>query len=266
MSAPIALSKFWKKSAFLTFLANFHLVSNLNANVENRHNIFATKTAYDDAFTAKERNARESIWSPENDKQCQPVQVNMVIRHGTRYPSGRDMANAKEVVERIKGKISDPDLQNLNEWTVPFQQHEARALSPVGVTELKGLGERIVSNLDTLFDHRRNDQILLQSSNYARSIDSAKAFRSAFMKNTNDIPIEIRDDLLRYYDSCPKHIHEVEGSKDASKEFHVFKNGAFVRGVAERMKARLGLLDEDFRYGKLYRLWFQHDSFRSKRH
>ena len=254
MSAPIVGLRFWKQSTLLTFLANFHVATSLNVDLENRHNIYATKTAYDDAFTVEEKHARESIWTSKHADRCQPVQVNMVIRHGTRLPSSRDITNAKEVVERIKGKITRNIFKELNQWKVPFEEHEARALSPVGVEELYGIGRRVASNLPSLFGNINSNDIIFQSSSYARSIDSAKAFRRGFLEGNrvteDNIELEIRDDLLRFYDSCPKHIRDVEGNKDASKEFHIFKNGPHMTGVAERMKAQLGLADEDFSYSK----------------
>ena len=254
MSAPIVGLRFLKRSTLLTFLANFHVATSLNVDLENRHNIYATKTAYDDAFTVEEKHARETVWTSRHTDRCQPVQVNMVIRHGTRLPSSRDITNAKEVVERIKGKITRNRFKELNQWNVPFEEHEARALSPVGVEELYGIGKRVALNLQALFSSINSNDIIFQSSSYARSIDSAKAFRRGFLDNNpvteNNIEVEIRDDLLRFYDSCPKHIRDVEGSKDASKEFHIFKNGPHVKGVAERMKSQLGLTDEDFSYSE----------------
>ena len=254
MSAPIVGLRFWKRSTLLTFLANFHVATSLNVDLENRHNIYATKTAYDDAFTVEEKHARESIWTSKHADRCQPVQVNMVIRHGTRLPSSRDITNAKEVVERINGKITRNIFKDLNQWKVPFDEHEARALSPVGVKELYGIGRRVASNLPSLFSKINSNDIIFQSSSYARSIDSAKAFRREFLEGNSvtkdNIELEIRDDLLRFYDSCPKHIRDVEENKDASKEFHIFKNGPHMTGVAERMKAQLGLADEDFSYSK----------------
>ncbi len=239
-----------KHSTLITFLAHL-CVSDTKS---HRSYLFATKTAYDNAFTAEERTARQSVWTHTvtEGKGCQPVQVNMVVRHGTRHPSEADTNNALSLMERIRGKISNPDLQNINEWEVPFQQFEPRSLSPVGVHELYNMGKRIGSNL--LFMNLPSDLLLFQSSSRSRAVNSAAAFKRGFLrgKHKGQQPTEVRDDLMRYYDDCPKHIHEVVGSKEALREFHRFKKSPQMKGVSERMEQRLALVDEHLDYSIVF--------------
>ncbi len=237
---------------FLTILTNVCAVSSLSRDYHTKlpTQLFATKTAYDISFSDADRKARESVWSHRPDDGCHPVQISMVIRHGTRYPSSGDTVNAVNLMQRIAGKITNPELIHINEWEVPFQQFQPRALSPVGVRELYQLGKRIRSGMNDLFSSCPEEHILLQSSSYDRAIDSSKAFKDGFIADRHkEIPLDIRDDILRYYDDCPKHIHEVLGSKYAMKEFHLFKKGSSIKGVAERMQNKLGIHDETFSYG-----------------
>lgn len=240
MSAPMKKLLMINQTVILTLLVRFNTISCEIYEKEYRK-LYSTKTAYDDSFTDHEKASRDLVWS-QRFPGCVPIQVHMVIRHGTRYPSRRDIENANDLMERIEGKITDPEYKHINEWTVPIGVDKARALAPRGEEELYNIGQRVLNGMPHLFDDVKDNFLLFQSSNRERSIQSGKAFQRGFLQNRT-LNIDIRDDLMRYYDNCPKHIHEVEENIDASYEFHKFKRGPEIQNVADRIAKKLNIQD-----------------------
>ncbi len=248
MSAPMKKLLVLNRTLILTLLVKLNTISCEIYEKEYRK-LYSTKTAYDDSFTEHEKVYRERVWS-QRFPGCVPIQVNMVVRHGTRYPSRKDIENASDLMERIAGKITNPKFQPINEWTVPVGVDKARALTPRGEEELCDIGQRVLNGMPHLFDDVKDNFLLFQSSNRERAIQSAKAFQTGFLQNRT-LNIDIRDDLMRYYDNCPRHTHEVEENKDASNEFHKFKRGLEIQSVAKSLAQKLNIKD-GLSYSKSY--------------
>jgi multiple inositol-polyphosphate phosphatase/2,3-bisphosphoglycerate 3-phosphatase len=99
----------------------------------------ATKTPY---FSQEEpRNA-----PAPND--CKPIQLNMVIRHGTRYPTKKVIRKIEDLLKRMKERSPLGDLPVwLLEWDIEkyYPLSQEALLAQAGTEELIGLGKRIRS-------------------------------------------------------------------------------------------------------------------------
>ena len=145
-------------TAALTLLLTKGIVMNL-----------ATKTPYY-WNRSRESRARSKL------RKCSAVQVNYLIRHGTRNPSPKDIQRIEMLARRVQQIKNYSIPQWLQQWENTYDIASANLLVEAGVREMVGLGQRIRAeygqNFPLNYDH---ESFLFSNSWKPRTAQSASA-------------------------------------------------------------------------------------------
>lgn len=105
-----------------------------------------------------------------------------------------------------------------------FPLSTASQLAPTGAEEQQELGKRFGQRfLKTLFRGLGDNDVQFVTTSSPRAIDSATNFEFGFnqalgLDNMTRVS-EKRDDLLRFFDECPRYVKEVDHNDSAVVEF-----------------------------------------------
>ena len=214
---------------------------------------FGTKTAYHNHYNYK--NTLTS--SPRPPEDCKPVHFNMVLRHGSRFPSGGDRKKMDRLLTKLNEiyNTSSPfRYQNLTiPWTKPIEWNDVKPkeLSPQGEIELYRIAKRFRSRFRQVFDKPYwNKYYKFVARDQSRSAQSAVAFAFGLFENDGPVsaskfqPVAItfagreeNDKLLSSYEACPR--YEIDVKKIADAEVKKFSKGPEIKDVARRVEERL---------------------------
>ncbi|XP_046751134.1 multiple inositol polyphosphate phosphatase 1-like [Diprion similis] len=198
----------------------------------------------------------------EKVPNCKPVQIWMMIRHGTRYPGRRviqTMLTLSELRDQIiqnhkvrgYGHLCLEDLENLKRWRLSksISIENAEALHPQGVKDMSMLGKRIRNNFPELFPPYVTD---ISPTNYkfrslsgGRLSSSVKAMMSGLLDGV-DIPgeeLSINETLFAAYQRCPKWRTEVANNQEHLVEVSKYIHGPEYRKLLSSVSERLGFQD-----------------------
>ncbi|OQR90174.1 multiple inositol polyphosphate phosphatase [Achlya hypogyna] len=176
---------------------------------------FSTKTRYDATvpFSPDEFTDLNSL------PQCTLVQMNGLYRHGTRYPMATEYAKMQELLHSLQDNYRDALPSWLQKYNFSYSANASEGLTPSGVSELAGLGQRARHRVDKHHfpkDYNRS-VYTLEHTRIARTKASAIAFADAFFTNSDDVEYIVKpagEDIdLRFFDNCPKYTSEVRGNK-----------------------------------------------------
>ena len=209
-------------------------------------NLFSTKTPY-----SLVQNLDVSIRKPL--ETCIPVHINMIHRHGHRYPSIKDMKNMMEVGD-ILNAANPVNTTNLDlPWKLPYTFEQDKILTDVGEKELFEIGKRIVARFPTMFEPKYTPfNYTFQSTCKLRCTHSAISLAAGLFDGKGHLgagkyqPISLEthpchsDKVLRFFDHCNKYLdHVIE--KDAGKhEMKKFQKSPLVAKVIDKIKRKLG--------------------------
>ncbi|XP_071444237.1 multiple inositol polyphosphate phosphatase 1 [Hetaerina americana] len=205
---------------------------------------FATKTAYNFVFDEKD---------PEEVPGCEPAQVWMLARHGTRNPSKDELGPLQELnplrdqiiknhETRTDGRLCYPDKENLKNWQLRTGKTIAATLTKQGRTDMSLLGSRMRTNFPSLFrEGYREDRYVFRHTQKERTKESAEIFANKlFGHDKIVIPPGIKNDgLIRSYSNCTTWEDLME-NKDGFKEYELFRESEEVQSLLKNVSYRLG--------------------------
>ena len=219
--------------------------------------LFGTKTPY-----SLIQNLYLNVTLP---KGCQPMQINMIHRHGNRYPSIKDVKRMNIVINKINEAYSELPKDRRNEAHIifgerkinlpiqnRFQSETDKLLSNVGEKELYELAKRIKQRFPNLFEKKYSPLIYkFQSSCKIRCTHSANALAAGLFEHTGTLgperlqPIGIEtlpcsdDPVLRFFEMCLKYRINVDDNPAAAKEYNDFANSKELESVIKKVVQRL---------------------------
>ncbi|XP_042300747.1 multiple inositol polyphosphate phosphatase 1-like, partial [Sceloporus undulatus] len=144
---------------------------------------FGTKSRYEEL----NRYLLEDPYSPGPSltgfplpaSSCVPLQLTAVLRHGTRFPTRKQVEKLARlhgrVVQRSKARPPCPDAQRLARWPLWPRPEVDGKLAARGRRDMEALARRLASRLPSLLGPSRRFAFL--SSSKPRCLDSAAAFR-----------------------------------------------------------------------------------------
>lgn len=94
--------------------------------------------------------------------ECRPMQVWMVSRHGTRYPSREKIEKLKKLNE-LKTKITADatlcaeDVAAIKNWSMNLTKDDHNMLQRQGIEELKSLAIRLKRQFPQIFNTPYNE-------------------------------------------------------------------------------------------------------------
>lgn len=233
---------------FLTILLGHLLVHDTEQTGSSR---FGTKAAY--FFNA---SAASTLKTSTN---CRPVHLNMIIRHGSRYPSDGDREDIDKLLTKLNSiyNASSPfRYKNLTiPWNKPTEWKNAKAseLSQVGEIEQYNIAARYRAWFSQVFENDYwNKYYSFVASDKLRNAQSAIAFAFGLFEGKGPLasskfqPVAIEfagrekdDKLLNSYKACPR--YEIDVKEHGLQEVEKFMEGPEVKNVTRRLEERLQL-------------------------
>uniref|UniRef100_A0A5F9C3D1 Multiple inositol polyphosphate phosphatase 1 n=1 Tax=Oryctolagus cuniculus TaxID=9986 RepID=A0A5F9C3D1_RABIT len=218
---------------------------------------FGTKTRYEDV------NPR-LVLDPE--VTCTPVQLVALIRHGTRYPTAKQIRKLRQLhgllQARGRGSAGGRDLgAALADWPLGYADWMDGQLVEKGRQDMRQLALRLASLFPALFSRENYGRLRLLTSSKHRCVDSGAAFLQGLWQHYHpglpppDVadmecgPPRINDKLMRFFDHCEKFLTEVERNATALYHVEAFKTGPEMQNILKKVAATLQVPVNDLNAG-----------------
>ncbi|XP_063817788.1 multiple inositol polyphosphate phosphatase 1 isoform X2 [Pseudophryne corroboree] len=220
---------------------------------------FGTKTRYEEVNPFLLTNpllvTRKQDLLPNT---CTPLQVVSVIRHGTRYPTKKQIMKLKKMYSLIQKSESKSELvKELQSWDMWYEDWMDGQLVKKGEEDMKNLAYRLASLFPALFtvDKFLKYKMSFITSSKHRCVDSTKAFIRGLAHSyfrlpqpTEDEKTDItcrepvvNDTLMRFFDHCERFVVQVEDNDTAMYELDKFKEGPEMRRVLQKISTLLDI-------------------------
>ncbi|XP_068807217.1 multiple inositol polyphosphate phosphatase 1 [Struthio camelus] len=182
---------------------------------------------------------------------CAPLQLRALLRHGTRYPTAKQIRRLGELHGRLLRRAAAaaasssacPLAAALAAWHMWYEESLDGRLAPRGQRDMEHLARRLAARFPALFAARH--RLALASSSKHRCLQSGAAFRRglgpALPLAGGETEIEINDALMRFFDHCQKFVAFVEENDTAMQQVDAFKQGPEMRRVLEKVAGVLCL-------------------------
>ncbi|XP_008068839.1 multiple inositol polyphosphate phosphatase 1 isoform X3 [Carlito syrichta] len=223
---------------------------------------FGTKTRYEDVNPGLLAGPEAPWRDPELlDGTCTPVQLVALIRHGTRYPTAKQIRKLRQLHGLLRargpggggaGSAGGRDLgAALADWPLWYADWMDGQLVEKGRQDMRQLALRLASLFPALFSRENYGRLRLITSSKHRCVDSGSAFLQGLWQHYHpgvpppDVadmecgPPKVNDKLMRFFDHCKKFVTEVE--KNATALYHVeaFKTGPEMQNILQKVAATL---------------------------
>eukprot|EP00658_Telonema_sp_P-2_P023631 TRINITY_DN19476_c0_g1_i13.p1 TRINITY_DN19476_c0_g1~~TRINITY_DN19476_c0_g1_i13.p1 ORF type:complete len:471 (+),score=72.20 TRINITY_DN19476_c0_g1_i13:178-1590(+) len=174
------------------------------------------------------------------DAGCTPIQLQVVGRHGARYPTTRDWTQKMEPL-LAKIKVERPELIPAG-WE-GYHPDQLENLTPRGEQELRDLGARVAGAWPSVFAGGWNRQAFsLESSWKNRSASSATEFAKGAFGHEVAAPLrqefseQRKDKLMRPFAACDAHLNLTSG-KQGKTQAKLWRAGARMDKLLQHMRA-----------------------------
>ena len=177
---------------------------------------------------------------------CRLVSLDMVLRHGSRFPTGKHVKTAKSLEQLLDAYRGDLKLEWLKTWRSPFKMEDQGLLCGRGVAELRTLGANASRDFRAAVLPYNANEVAFTSTFKSRTAQSASAFGNAMVDDGGATPIAVlsqsrEDDVaLRFFDNCPRYTKTVLENPQATAEAEAWL-AANIGSVAKRVAERTGL-------------------------
>ncbi|XP_017297146.1 multiple inositol polyphosphate phosphatase 1b [Kryptolebias marmoratus] len=224
--------------------------------IPNIATYFGTKSRYEEVNPDLLRDilsVNRTVLRPPPGESCSPVHLTAVIRHGTRYPTLKNIRRINrmcELVRREASRGSEGWLQDLRtRWESWYTEDMDGQLVMKGRDDLRHLARRLASMFPSLLSEEnvRRRRISFISSSKHRCVSSVEAFQDGLRQlyGRHDDPPEysheVDDKLMRFFERCRGYVDSVENNRTALMEVEKFKHGEEMEALRRRTAERLGL-------------------------
>ncbi|KAM4839106.1 multiple inositol polyphosphate phosphatase 1 isoform X1 [Urocitellus parryii] len=223
---------------------------------------FGTKTRYEDVNPGLLSDPEAPQRDPELlEGSCTPVQLVALIRHGTRYPTAKQIRKLRQLHGLLQargpgddrpGNASDRGLgAALADWPLWYADWMDGQLVEKGRQDMRQLALRLASLFPALFSRENYSRLRLITSSKHRCVDSGTAFLRGLWEHyhpglsppdVSDMecgPPSINDKLMRFFDHCKKFLTEVERNATALYHVEAFKTGPEMQSILKKVAAVL---------------------------
>ncbi|XP_029701157.1 multiple inositol polyphosphate phosphatase 1b isoform X1 [Takifugu rubripes] len=214
---------------------------------------FGTKTRYEEVNPRLLRDVlfvNRSILKAPTTERCSPVHLTAVIRHGSRYPTVKNIRRIQrlsELVRREASRGSERWQQDIQSWENWFTEDMDGQLVTKGRAELRDLASRLLTLFPSLLLEKNLNRISLRSSSKHRCVSSMEAFQEGLWRRPDIQHHHIIDDqLLRFFEHCRGFVEGVENNRTALQEVDKFKHGEEMEALRRKTARRLGLPHQRF--------------------
>uniref|UniRef100_A0A1A7Y8J1 Multiple inositol polyphosphate phosphatase 1 n=1 Tax=Iconisemion striatum TaxID=60296 RepID=A0A1A7Y8J1_9TELE len=228
-------------------------------NIPNIAVYFGTKSRYEEVnphLLQDLLSVNASVLRPPPGESCSPVHLTAVIRHGSRFPTAKNIRRIHKLSEMIRkeaSKSSEGTVGWLRElrssWEPWYTEEMDGQLVVKGRDDLRFLARRLATLFPSLLSEEnvRKGKIRFVSSSKHRCVNSMEAFQDGLYQHWSrqDSPPEYRhevdDVLMRFFDRCRGYVEGVENNRTAMMEVEKFKHGEEMEALRRRTAEKLGL-------------------------
>lgn len=213
---------------------------------------FGTKTRYEEVnphLLKDISSVNSSVLRPPPTERCSPVHLTAVIRHGSRYPTVKNIRRIQALSDLVRTEASRRSagwLQEIQDrWEMWFTEDMDGQLVMKGREDLRQLAKRLSVLFPSLLSEEKLPRISLKSSSKHRCVSSVEAFQEGLQLSWRRGDVQYRhqvdDELMRFFERCRGYVEGVENNRTALMEVEKFKHGEEMDRVRRRMAEKLGL-------------------------
>ncbi|KAM6185337.1 multiple inositol polyphosphate phosphatase 1 [Rhynchocyon petersi] len=249
-------------AALLSSLARCSLLESRDPVASALSPYFGTKTRYEDVNPGLLPDPEAPRRDPKLlEGTCTPVQLVAIIRHGTRYPTAKQIRKLRHLHGLLQargpgrekggaaaGRDVGAALADRPLWYADWMDGQ---LVEKGRQDMRQLAQRLASLFPALFRRENFGRLQLITSSKHRCVDSGVAFLQGLWQHyypglpTPDVADmecghpRINDKLMRFFDHCKKFLTEVEGNATALYHVEAFKTGPEMQDILKKVAATL---------------------------
>ncbi|XP_030011881.1 multiple inositol polyphosphate phosphatase 1a [Sphaeramia orbicularis] len=180
--------------------------------------------------------------------QCRQIHLTAIIRHGTRYPTTKNVKKMRKLYEHVQRNASGEEswLRELQtQWRMWYTDDMDGRLVQKGVDDHRHLAMRLSKLFPSLISEQnlRGGLIKFITSSKHRCVNSTLAFKSGLTELWNIQDQEFdhaeNDALMRFFDHCSKFVEDVDNNPSALSEVDNFKKGPEMERVQQKIADRL---------------------------
>ncbi|KAF6718258.1 Multiple inositol polyphosphate phosphatase 1 [Oryzias melastigma] len=227
-----------------------------SAAVPNIAAYFGTKTRYEEVNPLLLRDVlavNASALKPPPTERCSPVHLTAVVRHGSRYPTVKNIRRINRLNELVRTEAARAPggwlLELQSRWESWYTEDMDGQLVAKGRAELQQLARRLASLFPSLLseDNVRKRRVSFVSSSKHRCVSSVEAFQEGLQQHWGqsdeapDYSHRVDDELMRFFERCRGYVEGVENNRTAQLEMEKFKHGEQMDAVRRRVAETLGL-------------------------
>uniref|UniRef100_A0A5G2QXU1 Multiple inositol polyphosphate phosphatase 1 n=2 Tax=Sus scrofa TaxID=9823 RepID=A0A5G2QXU1_PIG len=247
--------------ALVSSLSRCSLLEPENRVVSALSPYFGTKTRYEDANPGLLPDPEVPRRDPELlEETCTPVQLVALIRHGTRYPTAKQIRKLRQLHGLLQARAPDKGTRAaggrdlgaaLADWPLWYADWMDGQLVEKGRQDMRQLALRLASLFPALFSRENYGRLQLVTSSKHRCVDSGAAFLQGLWQHYHpglpppDVadmecgPPRINDKLMRFFDHCEKFLTQVERNATALYHVEAFKTGPEMQNILKKVAAIL---------------------------
>ncbi|XP_026165691.1 multiple inositol polyphosphate phosphatase 1a [Mastacembelus armatus] len=188
-----------------------------------------------------------SILQPPS-AQCREIHLTAIIRHGTRYPTTKNVKKMQRLYDLVKSRATGKEswLREIQtQWTMWYTEDMDGRLVQKGVNDHKHLAVRLSKLFPSLVseENLRGGRVKFITSSKHRCVNSTLSFKAGLTElwaiKDQEFDHAVNDALMRFFDNCAKFVNEVENNSSSLMELDKFKEGPEMRRVQEKIADRL---------------------------
>ncbi|XP_008313191.1 multiple inositol polyphosphate phosphatase 1b [Cynoglossus semilaevis] len=210
---------------------------------------FGTKTRYEDVNPHLLRDVYSvdpSVLKPPLNERCSPVHLTAVIRHGTRFPTAKNIRRIQKLSDLVRAEASRGSPGSWRRWDMWYKEDMDGQLVAKGWDDLRQLARRLAVLFPDLLSQEnvRERRVSFLTSSKHRCVSSVQAFQEGLQRpEDGDVQFshQVDDELLRFFERCSSYVEGVEKNRTALQEVEKFKHGEEMEAVRRRVAEKLGL-------------------------
>ncbi|XP_038215957.1 multiple inositol polyphosphate phosphatase 1-like [Zerene cesonia] len=237
------LHKYSLTILFLTVIAN-------GIKTDDIRNHLGTRTPYRFKYNKDDSKIKYG--------NCKEQKIWMLIRHGSRLPSAKDIVGAQTTLQDLKyevllqhnsgkGHLNSEQLKKLQHWTSDMPVEQEKYLTLEGQDEMILLAERIQKKFPSIVKQKYdNSTFQFRYTATQRTQQSARFFSLGLFdkKNAENVVFEPAlkvDTTLRFYKHCERWQKQVKKNPHSYKEQRLYGISREMNETLEYVSKYLGL-------------------------
>jgi len=188
---------------------------------------------------------------------CSPIHLNLLSRHGVRFPTKGDISSLTELAGLVQqyNKYIPDSFAYIKNWTNPYPVTQQGFLAFSGEEELFLMGQRYNNTYYPVLSQQYfPDVYVMQSTQVPRTGASASSFAQGYLQGTGKIgpsgyqPTYIFSDtpsldILRFFDNCPRYTLAMDDGTINADQADIYANEKYP-SIASRVAQTLGVSGE----------------------